>query len=203
MGRAWAREIASDPDLSLNLASRDDFAWLVEPREPDAHKGSYGHVLILAGSVGKTGAAALAAKAALRAGAGLVTVATAEGALPTIASLGMEYMTEPLPQTEAGTISLRALDYGRLERLIEGKTALAIDTIINNKGNDLICIYCAIGQKRSSIAQVVKLLADYGAMDYTVVVAASASEPAPMQYIAPMRRAPWASISAIASATRW
>jgi len=66
-----------------------------------------------------------------------------------------------------------------------GKTAIAIDTIINNKGGDLICIYCAIGQKRSSIAQVVKTLSDHGAMDYTVVVAASASEPAPMQYIAP------------------
>jgi F-type H+-transporting ATPase subunit alpha len=66
-----------------------------------------------------------------------------------------------------------------------GKTAIAIDTIINNKGNDLICIYCAIGQKRSSIAQVVKILSDYGAMDYTIVLAASASEPAPMQYIAP------------------
>jgi F-type H+-transporting ATPase subunit alpha len=66
-----------------------------------------------------------------------------------------------------------------------GKTAIVIDTIINNKGGDLICIYCAIGQKRSSIAQVVKILSDHGAMDYTVVVAASASEPAPMQYIAP------------------
>jgi len=66
-----------------------------------------------------------------------------------------------------------------------GKTALALDTIVNNKGGDLICIYCAIGQKRSSIAQVVKTLTDLGAMDYTIVVAASASEPAPMQYIAP------------------
>src|SRR5438045_4380481 len=66
-----------------------------------------------------------------------------------------------------------------------GKTAIAIDAIINNKGGDLICIYCAIGQKRSSIAQVVKTLTDFGAMDYTIVVAASASEPAPMQYIAP------------------
>src|SRR5213082_3600297 len=66
-----------------------------------------------------------------------------------------------------------------------GKTAIVIDTIINNKGNDLICIYCAIGQKRSSIAQVVKILSDNGAMDYTIVVAASASEPAPMQYISP------------------
>ena len=66
-----------------------------------------------------------------------------------------------------------------------GKTAIAIDTIINSKGKDLICIYCAIGQKRSSIAQVVKVLEDNGAMEYTIVVAASASEPAPMQYIAP------------------
>jgi F-type H+-transporting ATPase subunit alpha len=66
-----------------------------------------------------------------------------------------------------------------------GKTAVALDTIINNKTNNLICIYCAIGQKRSSIANVVKTLTDYGAMDYTIVVAASASEPAPMQYIAP------------------
>jgi F-type H+/Na+-transporting ATPase subunit alpha len=66
-----------------------------------------------------------------------------------------------------------------------GKTAVALDTIINNKGNDLICIYNAVGQKRSSIAQVVKILTDYGAMDYTIVVAASASEPAPMQYISP------------------
>jgi F-type H+-transporting ATPase subunit alpha len=66
-----------------------------------------------------------------------------------------------------------------------GKTAILIDTIINSKGKDLICIYCAIGQKRSSIAQVVKILEDNGAMEYTIVVAASASEPAPMQYLAP------------------
>ncbi|HXQ78550.1 MAG TPA: F0F1 ATP synthase subunit alpha [Gemmatimonadaceae bacterium] len=66
-----------------------------------------------------------------------------------------------------------------------GKTAVALDTIINSKGKNLICIYNAIGQKRSSIAQVVKVLEDAGAMDYTIVVAASASEPAPMQYIAP------------------
>jgi len=66
-----------------------------------------------------------------------------------------------------------------------GKTAVALDTIINSKGNNLICIYCAIGQKRSSIAQVVKVLESYGAMEYTIVVAASASEPAPMLYLSP------------------
>ncbi len=66
-----------------------------------------------------------------------------------------------------------------------GKTAVAIDTIINQKGKDLICIYVAIGQKASTIANVVRKLEEYGAMDYTIVVAASASESAAMQYIAP------------------
>src|SRR5271165_1811238 len=66
-----------------------------------------------------------------------------------------------------------------------GKTAIALDTIINQKGGDVICIYVAIGQKRSTVAQVVKTLADAGAMEYTIVVLASASDPAPMQYIAP------------------
>src|SRR5438874_5799896 len=66
-----------------------------------------------------------------------------------------------------------------------GKSAIALDTIINQKGKNLFCIYVAIGQKKSSIAQVVKVLEDAGAMEYTIVVAASASEPAPMQYIAP------------------
>src|ERR1017187_9237345 len=64
-----------------------------------------------------------------------------------------------------------------------GKTAVALDTIINSKGNDLICIYNAIGQKRSSIAQVVKILEDAGAMEYTIVVSATASDAAPLQYI--------------------
>src|SRR6476661_3156042 len=66
-----------------------------------------------------------------------------------------------------------------------GKTAIALDTIINQKGGDVICIYVAIGQKRSTVAQVVKTLEDYGAMDYTIVVSASASDPAAMQYLAP------------------
>jgi len=99
------------------------------------------------------------------------------------------------PVREPMATGLKAIDSmipigrGQRELIIgdrqTGKTAVAIDTIINNKGNNLICIYNAIGQKRSSIAQVVKILTDYGAMDYTIVVAASASEPAPMQYIAP------------------
>ena len=66
-----------------------------------------------------------------------------------------------------------------------GKTAIALDTIINQKGGDMICIYVAIGQKRSTVAQVVKTLEEAGAMEYTIVVAATASDPAPMQYLAP------------------
>jgi len=121
-----------DPELFLRLTCRADLAWLTAPRQRDAHKGSYGHVLLLAGSVGKTGAAAMAAKAALRAGAGLVTVATPKSALPIVASLGMEYMTEPLPETEAGTASPRALDYGRWEKLLEGKSVLAVGPGMGN-----------------------------------------------------------------------
>jgi F-type H+-transporting ATPase subunit alpha len=67
-----------------------------------------------------------------------------------------------------------------------GKTAVAIDTIINQKGQDMICVYVAIGQKRSTIARIVDTLEKHGAMDYTIIVAASASDPAPMQYIAPL-----------------
>jgi F-type H+/Na+-transporting ATPase subunit alpha len=66
-----------------------------------------------------------------------------------------------------------------------GKTAVAIDTIINQKGGDVVCIYVAIGQKRSTVAQVVSKLQEHGAMDYTIIVAATASEPAPLQFIAP------------------
>ncbi len=99
------------------------------------------------------------------------------------------------PVREPMATGLKAIDSmipigrGQRELIIgdrqTGKTAVALDTIINNKGNNLVCIYNAVGQKRSSIAQVVKILTDYGAMDYTIVVAASASEPAPLQYISP------------------
>src|SRR3974377_2004735 len=99
------------------------------------------------------------------------------------------------PVREPMATGLKAIDSmipigrGQRELIIgdrqTGKTAIALDTIINNKGNDLICIYNAIGQKRSSVAQVVKTLEGYGAMEYPIVVAATASDPTPMQYIAP------------------
>jgi F-type H+-transporting ATPase subunit alpha len=66
-----------------------------------------------------------------------------------------------------------------------GKTAIAIDTIINQKGKDVICIYVAVGQKNSTIAYIIKILEDYGAMDYSIIVAAAASDPSPLQYLAP------------------
>jgi len=66
-----------------------------------------------------------------------------------------------------------------------GKTAIAVDTIINQKGKNVICVYVAIGQKNSTIAYIIKVLEDYGAMDYTIVVAASASDPSSLQYLAP------------------
>ncbi|HZD89532.1 MAG TPA: F0F1 ATP synthase subunit alpha, partial [Pseudolabrys sp.] len=66
-----------------------------------------------------------------------------------------------------------------------GKTAVAIDTILNQKGGDVICIYCAIGQRAGKVASVVEQLREYGAMDYSIIVAANASDPAPLQYIAP------------------
>ena len=96
---------------------------------------------------------------------------------------------EPMQTGIKAVDSMIPIGRGQRELIIgdrqTGKTAIALDTIINQKGGDLICIYVAIGQKRSTVAQVVKTLEDHGAMDYTIVVSASASDPAPMQYLAP------------------
>ena len=96
---------------------------------------------------------------------------------------------EPLQTGIKAIDSMIPIGRGQRELIIgdrqTGKTAIILDTIINQKGGDVICIYCAIGQKRSTIAQIVKILTDAGAMDYTIVVAASATEPATLQYIAP------------------
>src|SRR5688572_13465373 len=96
---------------------------------------------------------------------------------------------EPLQTGIKAIDSMIPIGRGQRELIIgdrqTGKTAVAIDTIINQKGQNVICIYVAIGQKRSTVAQVVKTLQEAGAMDYTIVVSASASEPAPMQYLAP------------------
>jgi ADP-dependent NAD(P)H-hydrate dehydratase / NAD(P)H-hydrate epimerase len=118
--------VENDPDLFLRLIQREELGWLKAPRQMDSHKGTFGHVLVIAGSFGKTGAAAMAAKSALLTGAGLVTVATPKTVLPTVAALGMEWMTEPLPETDAGTVSMKALDDGILDDLIRGKSVLAV-----------------------------------------------------------------------------
>ena len=96
---------------------------------------------------------------------------------------------EPLQTGIKAIDSMIPIGRGQRELIIgdrqTGKTAVAIDTIINQKGQNVICVYVAIGQKRSTVAQVVKTLEENGAMEYTIVVSASASDPAPMQYLAP------------------
>jgi len=96
---------------------------------------------------------------------------------------------EPLQTGLKSIDAMTPIGRGQRELIIgdrqTGKTALAIDTIINQKGTGVICIYVAIGQKKSTVAQVVATLEQFGAMEYTVVVAATASDPAPLQYIAP------------------
>src|ERR1700716_1710619 len=96
---------------------------------------------------------------------------------------------EPLPTGLKAIDSMVPIGRGQRELIIgdrqTGKTAVAVDTIINQRGKDVICIYVAIGQKASTVAQVVKTLQDFGAMDYTIVVKATASDPAAMQFLAP------------------
>lgn len=98
-------------------------------------------------------------------------------------------VTEPLQTGIKAIDSMIPIGRGQRELIIgdrqTGKTAIAIDTIINQKDTDVYCIYVAIGQKKSTVAQIVKQLEDNGAMDYTCIVAATASDPAPLQYIAP------------------
>src|SRR6202045_1969003 len=103
--------------------------------------------------------------------------------------ISRQSVREPMATGIKAIDTMIPIGRGQRELLIgdrqTGKTAIAIDTILNSAKNDLICIYCAIGQKRSSVAQVVQTLEEKGAMAYTIVVAGTAPEPAPMQYIAP------------------
>ncbi len=96
---------------------------------------------------------------------------------------------QPLQTGLTAIDALTPIGRGQRELIIgdrqTGKTAVAIDTIINQKGGDVICIYVAIGQKASTVAQIAKTLEKHGAMDYSIIVASTANEPAPLQYIAP------------------
>src|SRR5205807_7419385 len=112
--------------LQLNLITPSDIAPFIGPRPRDANKGSFGHVLVMGGSLGKAGAAAMAGMSALRVGAGLSTIATPKSVLSTVAGFHPEVMTEPCDETDAGTISLRALEYAHMDNLVKGKTVLAI-----------------------------------------------------------------------------
>jgi hydroxyethylthiazole kinase-like uncharacterized protein yjeF len=133
VGRLIVQEIGSprelfedDPSLTLHWLEPREFRSLPLERAANTHKGTYGHALILAGSRGKSGAAALAGMGALRSGAGLVTVATPAPVLPLVAQAMPELMTEPLDATPEGTVAGGVYDSGRWRDLLEGKTAVAM-----------------------------------------------------------------------------
>jgi ADP-dependent NAD(P)H-hydrate dehydratase / NAD(P)H-hydrate epimerase len=132
-GKLLVREIGSPRELieqvgksSVRWIEPEEFRGLPFIRSAASHKGNFGHVLLVAGSRGKTGAAVLAGRGALRAGAGLVTIATPDSVLPNVASAQPEFMTEPLLSTKLGTISAANSKAGRLATLAKNKTLLAI-----------------------------------------------------------------------------
>jgi ADP-dependent NAD(P)H-hydrate dehydratase / NAD(P)H-hydrate epimerase len=139
-----AEAIASS--LQLNIITAQDVAPLLGPRPAVSNKGNFGHVLVVGGSVGKAGAAAMAGMSALRAGAGLSTVATAKSVLATVAGFHPELMTEPLEETEAGTISLRALEYGRMDALVKGMSVLAIGPGVSRNAETAEFVRTVVGK---------------------------------------------------------
>jgi len=128
MGDLHIRQIGTPPALlpqtQLALINPQSLASFFAPRATDSNKGRYGHVLVVAGSRGKSGAAAMCGMAALRAGAGLVTVACPKSALDAVAAAGPEIMTEPLPETASGEIARDGLDI--IRRLADKRTLIAI-----------------------------------------------------------------------------
>src|SRR5579862_6540064 len=128
-GSTYVADIGSPDEaivssLHLNLIHPRDFSSFIAPRPVDSNKGNYGHVLVVGGSVGKAGSVAMAGMASLRSGAGLSTVATAKSALPTVAGFYPELMTEPLPETDGGTIATSA--GVRIEELLKTMSVAAI-----------------------------------------------------------------------------
>ena len=113
-------------DLKLHLTTAHEVVRLIPRRAVDSNKGNYGHALIVGGSVGKAGAAAMSGIAALRVGVGLATVATPLPVLQTVAGFAPELMTEALADTDGGTIGMRSFEFGLLDGLVEGKRAIAI-----------------------------------------------------------------------------
>ena len=110
--------------LGLNLITPHDFAEFLVPREPEGQKGIYGHALIVGGSFGKSGAAAMAGVACLRSGVGLATVATPRSVLPTVAGYAPELMTEPVAESDSGTITAEAV--AQLDPLLKAMNVVAV-----------------------------------------------------------------------------
>jgi len=111
--------------LKLEVITKNDLHTLWVPRPWDAHKGLFGHVLVMGGSTGKGGAAAMAGIAAMRVGAGLTTAATPKSVLPTVAGFAPELMTVPLPENEAGAIAISSQE-SAIKKILAGKTVVAI-----------------------------------------------------------------------------
>ncbi len=119
----------------------------------DSNKGMYGHILIVGGSLGKSGAAAMAGMAALRAGCGLSTVATPGSALASVAGFAAELMTEPLPETDTGSIAMGALESGQFEQLVKPATVVAIGPGIGRNTETVEFVRQAVRQTK--IPQVI------------------------------------------------
>jgi hydroxyethylthiazole kinase-like uncharacterized protein yjeF len=121
----YPQKLVEEEKIQAHLLEEEEIrAWLSTPRQPNTHKGDYGHLLVIAGSVGKTGAAAMACEAAIRMGAGLVTLAIPKSLNSIMEMKLTEVMTEPLPETPKQTLSLRA--FSSLVRLCENKKAVII-----------------------------------------------------------------------------
>src|SRR5579862_2764351 len=138
--------LESDSHLKIHWIEPGEFRALPLSRDAAANKGTYGHALIVAGSLGKSGAAILGARGALRSGAGLVTVATPQDVQPIVAGGMPEMMTAPLASTEAGTASLRNLDYGKFAEILRGKSVLAIGPGLSMQGETQQFIRNVVGQ---------------------------------------------------------
>jgi NAD(P)H-hydrate epimerase len=129
--------------LKLEVTTPKDFAAFLAPRPRDSNKGIYGHALIVGGSLGKSGAAAMAGMAALRSGAGLATVATAKSALPNVAGFAPELMTEPLPETPFGGIGVDAIEL--VEKLAASMTVVAIGPGIGRDPETVEFVRASVG----------------------------------------------------------
>ena len=134
--------------LNLEVTTPRDFASLLVLRPRDSNKGIFGHVLIVGGSFGKSGAAAMAGMAALRAGAGLSTVATPARVLTSVASFAAELMTEPLPETSAGSIAVAAAESGRFIELTKPMTVVAIGPGIGRNPETVRFVHEAVHQTK-------------------------------------------------------